>query len=289
MAKLGDFLKKVLTPVFKKPEELDLFVAASALREMEIPDEVVTDFDAKYLTRERAFTDDEIVKKFNTDARGRVFSSIDLKIKDFLPKISKEDQDAINAESNTLLKMELLNKAMDNLGKNDDVKKLNEAFRKKEAEYHEKLIGFENQIKEKDATFGKQIKEVKLDYALKTKVAGFDLAPEFSSEKHKSFLADSTISALKKNFVLEFDEKDESIIHVRKDTDGVITDVFEGNKQVTLSDVLTKEYEPYIKKSTSGSGHTTTPAPGVKPNQQSIPTDKPLTLRDKMLADAGNA
>ena len=281
MAKLGDFLSEILAPVFKKKEDLDLFVAASALREIEIPDEVRADFNAKYLTRERAFTDDEIVKKFNLDARGRVFSSIDLKIKDLLPKISKEDQDAINAEPNTLLKMELLNKAMDNLGKGDDVKKLNEAFRKKESEYHEKLSAYEEQIKQKDSTFGKQIKEVKLDYALRSKVAGFDLAPEFSSDKHKSFLADSTINTLKKNFVLEFDEKDESIIHVRKDTDGVITDVFEGNNKVTLADVLTKEYEPYIKKSNSA-GHTPPPAPGVK--AQTIPTDKPLTLRDKMLA-----
>ena len=283
MPKIGDFLKTVLTPVFKKPEELDLFVSASALREIEIPDEIVTEFNNKYLTRERALTDDEIVKSFNKTARGYVFGSVDQKIKKLKAKLSTEDQAAIDAEPDTLVKMELIEKVLDNVGKgtDDNTKKISEAVRKREEELHSKISDLESTIKEKSNNFDKEIKGVKLDYALRNKVSAFDLAPEFSTEKHKNFLASSTIDSLKKNFILEFDEKDDSIINIRKDVDGVITDVYEGNKKVTLADVLQKEYDPYIRKSNSG-GHN----PPPEPQKQFVPNDNPITLRDKMRADA---
>ena len=283
MPKIGDFLKTVLTPVFKKPEELDLFVSASALREIEIPDEIVTEFNNKYLTRERALTDDEIVKSFNKTARGYVFGSVDQKIKKLKAKLSTEDQAAIDAEPDTLVKMELIEKALDNVGKgtDDNTKKISEAARKREEELHSKISDLESTIKEKSNNFDKEIKGVKLDYALRNKVSAFDLAPEFSTEKHKNFLASSTIDSLKKNFILEFDEKDDSIINIRKDVDGVITDVYEGNKKVTLTDVLQKKYDPYIRKSNSG-GHN----PPPEPQKQFVPNDNPVTLRDKMRADA---
>lgn len=277
MAKIGEFLKTVLTPVFKKPEELDLFVSASALREIEIPDEIVNEFNNKYLTRERAITDEELVKKFNKDARGYVFGSIDQKIKKLKAKLTDEDQRMIDAEPDTLVKMELIEKALDNIGKSgeESTKKISEAARKREEELHQKISSLETSIKEKNTNFDKEIKGVKLDYALRNKVTAFDLAPEFSSEKHKNFLANSTIDSLKKNFILEFDEKDESIINIRKNVDGVITDVYEGNTKLTLADVLKKEYDFYIKK--SNSGEHTPPTP-----HQQIPSDQPLTLKDKM-------
>lgn len=279
--KLTDWLKEIIAPIVDKPEDAELFFAASDLKAVELPDDMVAKFNQKYLTRERALTDEEIIKKFSLDAKGKVFGSIDLKINHLKGKLSQEDQDAIDAEKNTLIKMDLLNKALDNLGgKSEDVKKINEAFRKKESEWHEKISSLENTLKEKDATFGKEIQGVKLDYALRSKVAGFKLAPEFSADKHKDFLAESTINNLKKNFKLEFDEKDQSIIHLRKEVDGVITDVYEGNKKLTLNDVLQKEYEPYIAKSTPG--HT---PPPERPKAE-LPTDRPVTLRDRILADA---
>lgn len=281
MAKIGDFLKSVLTPVFKKPEELDLFVSASALREIEIPDEIVTEFNNKYLTRERALTDEEILKKVTKDARGYVFGSIDQKIKKLKGKLTDEDQRAIDAEPDTLVKMELLDKALDNVGKGgeESTKKISEAARKREEELHGKISSLELQLTEKSNNFDKEIKGVKLDYALRNKLTAFELAPEFSSEKHKNFLASSTIDSLKKNFILEFDEKDDSIVNLRKSVDGAIVDVYEGNKKITLSDVLAKEYDPYIKKSNSGDHN-----PPPVPQRQQMPTDRPLTLKDKMIA-----
>lgn len=283
--KLNEFLSPIASQLFEKKEEADLFVSASALKDIEVPDEVAAKFNQKFLTRERAFTDEDIVKKFNIDARGRVFDSVDLKIKKFVGKLSAEDQAAIAAEPNTLLKLELLDKALDNLGKNDDVKKINEQWRKREEELHQKIKGLEDVVKEKDNNFAKQVKDIQIDYALKNKLYGFQLAPEFDTEEHKNFLADSTISSLKKNFLVELDEKDPSILHLRKNVDGQITEVFEGNTKVTLDDHLKKKYEPYLKKSTAGApGDNKAPQPTTSKVTVSAPSDRPVTLRDKMLA-----
>lgn len=282
--KFREWLLPIVSPLFKKKEEAELFVSASGF-DVDIPDETAAEFTKTYLTRERALSDEHILEKVNKDSRGRVFASVDLKLENgVISKLAKEDQDAINAEKNTLLKVEMLGKALDNLAKNDDVKKANEAARKKEEELRGQIKTLEETVSKKDSIFAKQVNEVKLDYALRNKVLGFELAPEFSVDKHKNFLADSTIASLKKNFVLEFDEKDASIIHLRKTVDGQIVDHFEGNVKQTLDDVLKKEYDPYIKKSTAGD------SPDQQtPQKQTIklPTDKPLTLEDRRLAAAG--
>lgn len=283
--KLNEWLSGIVTPLFEKKEDADLFVSASALKDIEVPDDIAAKFHQIFLTRERAVTDESLMKKVNADARGRVFDSVDNKMKKFLTKLSAEDQAAINAEPNTLLKLELLDKALDNLGKNDDIQKINEAARKREEELHKKITSLEEEQRVKEGNFAKQIKEVQMDYALKNKVMAFDLAPDFAADHHKNFLADSTIAGLKKNFVLEFDEKDSSIIHLRKNVDGQIVDHFEGNTKVTLDDYLKKQYDPYVKKNTGG---TSTP-PGNTPPKQTVatpPSDRPVTLQDRIRAAA---
>lgn len=283
--KFNEWITSIATPLFKTKEEADLFASASAFKDIEIPDEVAAKFSSTYLTRERALSDEQILAKVNKDSRGRVFDSVDLKLKKFISKLSPEDQDAINNESNTLLKLELLDKAIDNVAKTQDTAKISEAARKREEELHAKIGELTKTISDKDVNLQKQVKEVKLDYALRNKAFGFELAPEFATEKHKNFLADSTISDLKKKYLLEFDEADQSIIHLRKNTDGVITDVFEGNTKLTLDDVLKKEYQPYIKKSTAGD--TTTQQQQQKAQPQ-LPSDGPKDLYARM-REAANA
>jgi hypothetical protein len=285
--KLTDWLKTVVSPLFKTPEDADLFLSASDLKAVEVPEEIQKAFNDKYLTRDRAVTDEEIMRKLTLEARGRVFDSVDLKLKKVKALLSQEDQDLIDNEKNTLLKLDLLEKAIQNVGsgKNDDVKKVNDAYRKKEAEFHEKISSLEDTLKQKDANFGKEIKEVKLDYALRTMLAGFELAPEFASEEHRTFLAESTIHSLKQNYKVEFDEKDERVLHLRKEVDGATTDVYEGNTKVGLTDVLKKKYEPYLKKS-AGAGNGGHNPPPEQKKKQELPTDRPLTHRERMIAAA---
>lgn len=279
--KLNEWLSPIMAQLFEKKEEADLFVSASALKDIDVPDEVAAKFNQKYLTKERAFADEDVIKKANIDARGRVFDSVDLKIKKFIGKLSTEDQATINAEPNTLLKLELLDKALDGLGKNDDVKKINEQWRKKEDDLHQKISGLETTIKEKESTFTSKVKDIQIDYALKNKLFGFQLASEFDTEEHKNFLAESTINSLRKNFLVELDEKNPSILHLRKNVDGQISEVFEGNTKVTLDDYLKKKYDPYLKKSGGGTGDT---PPKTPPSKVPVttPSDQPKTLRDKI-------
>jgi len=282
--KLTDWLKQVILPLVKSPEDADLFLSASDLKAVEVSEDMQKAFTDKYLTRDRAVADEEIMRKLTLEARGRVFDSVDLKLKKVKALLSQEDQDLIDNEKNTLLKLDLLEKAIQNVGsgKSDDVKKVNDAYRKKEAEFHEKITALEDTLKQKDANFGKQIKDVKLDYALRTMVAGFELAPEFASEEHRNFLAESTIHSLKQNYKVEFDEKDERVLHLRKEVDGATTDVYEGNTKVGLTDVLKKKYEPYLKKSAGAGNGGHNPPPEKK--KQELPTDRPLTLKDRMAA-----
>jgi len=279
--KLNEWLSPIMGQLFEKKEEADLFVSASALKDIEVPDEVAAKFNQKFFTPERAIADENIIKKANIDARGRVFDSVDLKIKKFITKLSAEDQASINAEPNTLLKLELLDKALDNLGKNDDVKKINEQWRKKEDDLHQKINGLENTIKEKESTFTSKVKDIQIDYALKNKLFGFQLATEFDTEEHKNFLAESTINSLRKNFLVELDEKNPSILHLRKNVDGQISEVFEGNTKVTLDDYLKKKYDPYLKKSGAGTGDNP-PKPPTTKVPVTTPSDQPKTLRDKI-------
>jgi hypothetical protein len=278
--KLNEFLLGVVTPLFEKKDDAELFVSASALKDIEVPDDVAAKFNTKFLTRERALSDEQILAKVNKDSRGRVFDSVDLKLKKFISKLSQEDQDAINNEPNTLLKLELLDKAIDNVAKTQDTAKISEAARKREEELHKQIEGLTKTISEKDVNLQRQVKEVKLDYALRNKAFGIELAPEFATDKHKNFLADSTIADLKKKYLLEFDESDQSIIHLRKNVDGVIADVFEGNTKVTLDDVLKKEYEPYTKKSTAGDTNKTQQQ--QQKAQPQLPSDGPKDLYTRM-------
>lgn len=283
--KLKEWLKTIILPLVEKPEDADLFLAASDLKEVEVTDDLAKAFTTKYLTRERALTDEDILKKVQIGARGMVFDSVDLKLKHLINKLTPDDQAIINSEPNTLLKLEKLSTALDNLAKNEDVKKASEAFRKKEEEFHKKISDLEGTIKEKDSNFAKQLSGHKVDYFLRNKVAGLKLAPEFASDKHKEFLAASTIDLLKKSYHLEYDEASQSV-PLRKSVEGALVDVYEGNTKLTLDDVLKKEYEPYIEKNNSGGKPDTTHKP-QQPVVRAPLSDQP-TLHDLRWANAEN-
>lgn len=290
--KLPDWLKTILIQIVEKPEDADLFLSASNLKDVEVTDDLAKAFNKKFLTRESAANDTELVKQFQKEARGYVFGSVDQKIKKLLPFLSADDKAKVDAESDTLKKMEIIELALPSLSKSvssadeDKVKQISEAARKKEKELHDvnELLKKENENLK--SSFESKLKDAKLDYNLRTKVMSFELAPEFSEEKRKNFLADSTIGKLKQEYVLEVDETNPGTIHLRKNIDGAVKDVYEGNKLVTLSDVLQKEYEPFLKKSNgSDQGHNQK----QKPDQTPL-SDQPIqagaTLRDMIRANA---
>ncbi len=281
--KMNDWLLQIGANIFPKKEDLEAFASNPALKDVEVKSEHIAEFDKNYLTRARALSDQEIIDKVHKDLQGKILGSVDAIIeKSILDKLSAEDRELVRNEKNTFLKMNLLATSLDHLSKNDDVKKVSEVARKNEKELREKITTLEDTIKEKDSTFDKKIKDTQLDYAMKNKLHGIELAPEFQSTKEA--LAELKLMSLKKNYVLQFDEKDPLKINLRQNVEGLIKEVFEGNKLLTLDDVLKKEYEPFTKKSTSGDN------PPIQKQEVRIPTDKPssgATLRDMRRAEAG--
>ena len=167
--------------------------------------------------RERALTDEQILNKVNKDARGRVFDSVDEAEKIF-PNFHKKIRmlSTLNLirfwNSNCL-------KRQSTTCQNTGHKKISEAARKKKKSFNARSSSWKK-LCPKRRRFAEQGKGSQTRLCAKNKAFGIELAPEFATDKHKNFLADSTISSLKKNFVLEFDEKDQSIIHLRKNVDG---------------------------------------------------------------------
>lgn len=282
--KLNDWLLQIGSNLFEKKEDLTAFTSNPLLKDVEIPDETAAKFDENYLSRSRALNDPDIIAKVNKSLKGQVYDMVDTRINKVIQKFSTEDQELIKNEPNTFKKIELMDLAITNISKNDDVKKVSETARKNEAALREKITELETSNKEKDATFDKKIKENQLDFALKNKIFGIELAPEFLSTKE--VLADLKLATLKKNYVLQFDEKDQTKILLRQNVEGLIKEVYEGNKLVTLDDVLNKEYKDFTKKSTSGD---------TPPDQKKVvvvPQDKSTagkTLREMQREGAANA
>lgn len=284
--KLSDFLKSTIDPLQIKNNDLEAALQASALREIEIPDEVKDKFDRTYFTKDRALNDEDINRSLQKEARGYVFGSIDQKLMKLFPMLNEEDVAEINNEKNTLVKVDLLNKAIQKIkesGHNEDAKKASARAREIESQLRAELDKLQKDLVNKDEAFKKERSKIELNYALREKIKSVKLAPEFDSDaRKKEFLANSTIDTLTKNFVLEFDETNRSDIKLLKDVDGHLKEVFEGNTKITLDQLIAKELEPFTQKSNAGATQTqNTPAETFK-----TPSDKPLTLRDMQMAGA---
>ncbi len=275
--KVREFLRSIVDPLKLKDQELETALQASALGEIELPDTLKDKFNESYLTIDRAVADDRVLSK----ARGAAYSMIEQRLaKKVLPKLKEEDQKGYNDAPQIMDKIDFLEKALGNIAAapTDDVKKVQEAWRKTEGELREKIKSYEDTLKQTEETKKKELESVKMDYALRTKLAGINLAPEYEDDDNKEFLANSTIDFLKKNYIPQFDEKNPSIIHLRKEVDGAIVDVYEGdNKKLTLEDVVNKRYEKFKSKNTADADKDKSKP---TPKQLTIPSDKPLTLQD---------
>lgn len=286
--KVRELLRHILDPLKLNNQEVETALQASALGEVELPEVVKEKFNENYLTPERAAADDRVLSK----ARGAAYSMVEQRIaKRLLPKLKEDDQKAYAEAPQLMDKIDFLEKALDNLAQApaEDVKKIEEKWRKTEGELRTQIKTLEDSAKKTEETKKAELESIKLDYALKTKFAGIKLAPEFDDEDKREFLANSTIDHLKRNFVLQIDEKSPSTIHLRRNADGAVVDVyeFEGEKRqtpFTLDDVVKKRYEKFIAKNNAEPGKEQQQQQNQR--QMQIPSDKPLTLADMHKAAA---
>lgn len=279
--KVREFLRSIVDPLKLNDQELETALQSSALGEIDLPDSLKGKFNENYLTPDRAAADDRVLSK----ARGAAYSMAEQWLaKKVLPKLKEEDQKGFTEAPQLKDKIDFLEKALENLAAApaDDVKKIEEKWRKTEAELRGQIKTFEDTAKQAEETKKAELENLRLDYALRTKFAGIKLAPEFDDEDKKEFLANSTIDHLKRNFVLQIDDKNPSTIHLRRNADGAVVDVyeFEGEKRqnpFTLDDVVKKRYEKFVPKNNADPDKS---KDQPKQTTTTIPSDKPLTLSD---------
>lgn len=293
--KLNDFLRKVLEPTGLASTDMEMVLSASALKEIEVPDTVEPKFSSFYMTKDRALNDPDINKEINKKLWATYADKSEEKILpifDSLPEDVKAEMKAIpKDEPNRFYKyIEILNKGVGKLKDStstEDVKKVSEKFRQTEAELRKQITEQEEALKRKDAEAQKKVDEVFLDYGLRSKISGMEFGEAYAREDLKNLLIDSTIKSLKNDFVLEIDKGNPSKISLRKNQDGALVDVYEGNKLVTLDEKLAAHLDPYLKKSNGGQQGGNNGG-GEQRKRVEIPTDKPKTL-DQMIREKAAA
>lgn len=278
--KVSELLKHIIDPLGIKNNDLEAALQASGLREIEIPDEVKDKFDRNYFTKERALNDEEINKALMFQATGKAYGSVDYKLEKIFPLLEEDDAKKIAETKSTLDRLSLLQEAITKLKSNghsnEDVKKVSQKAREIEEQLRKEKAELEKALSDTKDSFAKQLKDEKMVFALKNQLKSFTLAPEFAADQvRRDFLENSTIDKLRKTYQLEFDEANGSDIKLLKNVEGHLKEVYEGNKKITLSDVMAKELEPFIQKS-----NTQAPPTPTQQKPFEIPSDKPVTLRD---------
>jgi hypothetical protein len=292
--KASDFLRQVLEPLNLNDNDVEAALQASGLKEVELPAMVKDKFNAGYLTPERAASDDRVLSK----ARGMAYAMVEQKFsKHILPKLKEDDQKLVNDATSIFDKILVIEKAieksLENPNASEDVKKLQEAWRKKESEYNTQIGALQKEKKETEENKAKEIESIKMDFALRSKISNVELAEEWATNaEYKDFLANSNIDFLKKNYVLQFDEQNPSTILLRKQSEGGLVDVYEyegkpkdDKKAYTLEDVIDRRFDKFKKKSNADVDKDK-PKP-QKTNLLTLPSDKPLTLKQLQQQAAG--
>lgn len=293
--KLNDFLREVLEPTGLASTDMEMVLSASALKEIEVPETVKPKFSSFYMTKDRAMNDPDIVKSINRSLWATYADKSEEKLLplfNHLPEDVKTEMKAIpKDEPNRFYKyIEILEKGVGKLKESnstEDVKKVTEKFRQTESELRKMILDHEETIKKKDSEAQKKVDEVFLDYGLRSKIGSMEFGEAYAIPDVKNLLIDNAIKSLKNDFVLEIDKGNPTKISLRKNQDGALVDVYEGNKQVTLEDKLAAQLDPYLKKSNGGQQGGNNG--GGEPRKRvEIPSDKPKTL-DQMIREKAAA
>lgn len=225
--------------------------------DFEIPDVWINLFDQEFLTRDRAQADPKVYDTI----RGEVLDGVKLNIKEYLPHLLPEDQEAINKEPKAFNQLKMLKDALpkaiekvktENPSNDEKVKEL----QKVNKEYVEKLSAqkteFENKEKELKQTFEAEKKGMKLDWTLDKKLGEYTFADEF--KEVRPYLTKSVIDKVKSENVLILDDATGQIQVHEKLESGATKQKFNGNDAVTLEKLLEEPLSKFLKKNNGAGG-----------------------------------
>jgi len=237
--KLNEFLKSIgATIAIALPEDLTKL-------EIELPAEFDTKFSQNYLTRDRAKNDDEIITEVTKKANKSKFMAIDEQIKEFLPLVSEEHKKKIDSVFDTVEKAKLLKVAIDEKIKDTKGKLTPDDIRKVEEEWSGKYKALQDQAKAEKEALARQMEDKNFENYALSKISGYKLGTGY--ENQKAVVNTMAVTFLKqKGYRYEFEN---GAVVVRQEKDGVVRDVYEGDKKVTFESLVDTFMEPFIAKS----------------------------------------
>lgn len=294
--KLTDALSKIFPAATFPDNDLAAVLSASALKDIEIPDQVMGKFDTHYMTKDRAENDPDIAKNLKSKHWAYFADTVEDRFKRIVALLPDDFQTKYYAiakdKTNGLYeRFDVLTdgfKHVSEKGAGEDVKTLAEKHRKIEKELREQLTAEQAEKTRLKEDFTNKETGIKMNYALRSKLTGFlpKLDPNLiKTDVQKNFIIDSTIASLTNDYLLEFDKDNQSAINfLKKDR----SDVYEGNTKVTLDKFLEKQLEPYTVKNNGADGGAAAGS-GAAARKVEIPNGQPKTAKEIRFAQAGVA
>lgn len=249
MAKaLKDFIKDLQTKGAIKSADLDTALAASALAEIELPDDFVSGFDAAFLTVDRAKNDPAIVAEIQKASNRSAFAAFDEKVNGFFQFIDPADVDEIKKTEATYEKYDKLKAALKK-AKESGKGKLNEDANKILEQKEKEILDIKNAHKLELKSQEEKINTAITNGILKTKILAFKFADAFTPLRES--IAELVTNNVRGKFTLSMDKGDLRLLQAVQGSDSLV-EAFEGNEKLTVDKLLERELDKFTAKSNGG-------------------------------------
>lgn len=247
--KTKDFLLKLSRQGKIKNEDFDKVI--ETFPDVEIPDVWANMVDENFLTRERALADNKVYDTI----RGEVLDGVKLNIKEYLPYLTPEDQEAIGKEPKAFNQLKMLKDAFgktiekvktENPSSDEKVKELQKVAEDYVKQIKAQKAEFENKEQELKKTFDSEKKGMKIDWTLDKKLGEYTFADEY--KEVKPHLTKGVIDKIKSENVLLLDDSGQIQIHEKLESGVTKQKFINGNEPVTLDKLLEEPLKPFLKK-----------------------------------------
>lgn len=277
--KLREFIVDLQKTGSIKSADLETAIAASALNDIELPDDFVSGFEASFLTVDRAKNDPTIVehvKKALSKADKTVLDNFDDRIKNYYQFIDKEDAEAINREPKTFEKWDMFKAALKKqqaAGKG----KLNEDANKILEEKENEIKTIKAKHAEDLAKQREELNTAVVNSTLKTKILAFKFAEAFNTPEWRESIADLTLSAIRKEYIPSVENGETRLLIQKGDS---LVEAFEGNERLTVDKLLERKLDKFIAKSNGNEGQNGNGATPPNGGARQVPDLKNATLAE---------
>ena len=243
--KTKDFFKQLAESAGIKNTDLDMFLAASSIPE-DLPDSFNSEVQNKYLTRERALNDPNIVAELQKKSNKSAYETFDQKIKDFLPFVTDTELVAkINAEPQSFQKWDLLKAGLK--GTLDGIEEKTKG--KVNADANRILEEKSKEIKALEEKHAREIKaqsdklnDIFVNSTLKGKILAYNFSDQFKPLREA--LADVVINKVRGGYKVETDDK--GSLKLLQQAGESWVEAFEGNEKLTVDKLLETETKQFV-------------------------------------------